>query len=265
MNIDDKMKFSVNWHLGVLSVVLMCIAAGCSVKEDREECPCRLMLDLSAVDTSLVNVLNIQAVSAQGVVFSDTLKSEKFSELYVRDVPHVDMRVVVWGSEGREDRLIIPYGNDCPMLYMHAFDADTGGEKYFRKVELRKNHCLLTVAFEGREDVPYSLTFRGNVNGYDAYGFPSEGVFSCVAYPDGEGSSMVVVPRQTDSSLLLDVEDFGSSVLKTFAIGEYMERSGYDWTKEDLEDAEVVLDYCVTGFKIVFKGWDKEYIYDIIL
>ena len=265
MIIDEKMKRSFNWHLWVLVVVLMWSMAGCSVKEERQDCPCRLMLDLSAVDTSLVKVLNVQAVSADGVVFSDTLASPKFDEIYVRNVPHRDVRVLVWGSHEAEDRLLIPYGNDCPALYMDAFDADTRGEKYFKKVELRKNHCLLSVNFEGREEIPYSLTFRGNVNGYDSYGLPSEGDFSCVVYPGNDGGSMVVVPRQTDSSMLLDVEDPGSSVLKTFAIGEYMERSGYDWTKADLEDAEVVIDYCITGFKIVFKGWDKEYIYDIIL
>ena len=66
-------------------------------------------------------------------------------------------------------------------------------------------------------------------------------------------------------SLLLDVEDEDSSVLKTFAIGEYMDKSGYDWTEADLEDVVIVLDYSVTGLRVVFKGWDKEYTYDIIL
>ena len=198
-------------------------------------------------------------------MFADTLSAEEFAELYVRDVPHGEIRILLWGSDDSEEDLIIPYGKDCPHLYMSVFLADTNGEQYYREVELNKNHCLLTVLFEGREESPYSLTFRGNVNGYDLSGEPSEGDFACVAYPGEKGESMAVVPRQMDSSLLLDVEDEGSSVLKTFAIGEYMDRSGYDWAEADLEDVVIVLDYSVTGLRVVFKGWDKEYTYDIIL
>ena len=71
--------------------------------------------------------------------------------------------------------------------------------------------------------------------------------------------------KLSDWTLQLDVEDEDSSVLKTFAIGEYMDKSGYDWTEADLEDVVIVLDYSVTGLRVVFKGWDKEYTYDIIL
>lgn len=264
MNIDCKMKRNIEiMRLVVLLTVLA--AVSCSVKENRQNCPCRLMLDLTSIDTSSVKVLNIHAATADGLVFADTLLVEDFSELYVRDVPHGDIRVLLWGCDDSEEELIIPYGKDCPMLYMSAFLADTRGEQYFREVELNKNHCLLTVFFEGRDESPYSLTFRGNVNGYDSSGDPSEGDFACVAYPGGNGESMAVLPRQMDSSLLLDVEDEGSSVLKTFAIGEYMDKSGYDWTEANLEDVVIVLDYSVTGLRVVFKGWDKEYKYDIIL
>ena len=241
------------------------ILLSCSVKENRQDCPCKLMLDLTTIDTSLVKVLHVRAATADALMFTDTLTAEDFSELYVRNVPHGEVRLLLWGSDDSGKELIIPYGEDCPMVYMSAFVADTSGEKYFRVVELNKNHCLLTVIFEGRDECPYSLTFRGKVNGYDLSGNPSEGEFACVAYPGPEGESMAVVPRQTDSSLLLDVEDDGSSVLKTFAIGEYMDRSGYDWTEDDLDDAVIVLNYSVTGLRIVFKGWDKEYAYDIIL
>lgn len=265
MNIDNMKYDIVIMRIKVLCILSALLVAGCSVKENRQDCPCRLMLDLSGVDTALVKVLNIQASTTEGIVFADTVRAESFSDLYVRNVTHDEINLLLWGSDDSGESLIIPYGKDCPALYMSAFVADTRGEQYFKEVQLNKNHCLLTVLFEGREESPYSLTFRGNVNGYDSFGEPSEGGFACVAYPGGYGESMVVVPRQTDSSLMLDVEDEGSSVLKTFAIGEYIFRSGYDWAEEDLEDVVIVLDYSVTGLRVVFKGWDKEYMYDVIL
>jgi len=254
-----RMPSVVFFFILLLMSVLSC------VKEDRESCPCRLMLDLSGIDTSVVKVLNIQAFNSDGVVFSDTLSIEDFDCIYVREVPRDDMRLTLWGGCNAHEDLHIPYGMECPPLYMSSFDADARGETVFRKVVLLKNHCNLTVLFEGREQMPYSLTFRGNVDGYDNDGSPSAGEFSCVAYPSQTDASRVILPRQTDDSLLLDVEDMESSVLKTFAIGKYLTASGYDWTEDNLEDATVILDYHVTGITITYKGWDEEYTYDIIL
>ena len=250
---------------GVFFLLVFFMAAGCSVKEDRQECPCRLVMDFSEVDTSLVGEVNVVAVFSGSIVFSDRIVKEDFSGEYVREVPRCAMHVNVWGGEGTDDDLHIPYGCECPRLYTHFFEPDTGREEWREKVSLKKNHCRLTVLLEGREDMPYSLTFRGNIDGYGYDGFPSGGDFACVAYPSADGGSQVVVPRQKDSSLLLDVEDMESAVSRTFAIGEYMAAAGYDWTKAELEDAVVVIDYYLTGIRITFKEWDKDYTYDIIL
>ena len=249
----------------VFFIFVLLFSAGCSVKEDRRECPCRMMLDLSDIDTSIVHVLNVHAMSSDGIVFSDTLTREEFTRLYVRDVPHTDMRVCLWSADVEDGSLMIPYGMECPPVYMCSFDADTSGEVFYKEVDLYKNHCSLTVLFDGRDQIPYSLTFRGNVDGYGDDGLPSAGEFACVAYPAADGGSQVVLPRQRDSSLMLDVEDNASSVLRSFAVGEFMVKAGYDWSAENLEDATVILDYYVTGITITYKGWDKEYSYDIIL
>lgn len=237
----------------------------CSVKEDRSACPCLLTMDLSAIDTSVVKVLNVLATSSDGIVFSDIVQSDDFSFLYAREVPHKDIRVTLWGTAGIDDRLDIPYGCECPALYMHAFDADTSGETFHEIVDMKKNHCRLTVLFDGEVEMPYSLTFRGNVCGYDYRGLPSEGDFACVAYPEGDVGSQITLPRQLDSSLMLDVEDEGSSLVKTFAIGEYLVKSGYDWTEADLEDVTIILDYYVTGITITYKGWDEEHTYNVTI
>jgi hypothetical protein len=252
----------------ILMALVVAVVVGCSVKEDRTVCPSRLVLDLSGVDTSLVKSLNLMAVLDGRVVLQDKLFVADFDEEYVADVPHGKLLVNVWG--GGEDRapfndgLIIPYGCECPPLYMHSFEADTRGEAFRQVVELCKNHCRLTVKMDGVAEIPYSLTFKGNVDGYMQNGLPSSGDFSCVAYPSGLGESEALMPRQLDSSLLLEVDD-NSSVSKVFAIGEYILASGYDWTEKDLKDVTICLDFYVTDMKITIQGWDKEYIYDIIL
>lgn len=248
----------------VFAFVLSVLAVSCSVKEDRQACPCRLMLDLTGTDTSLVRTLYVRGVALGDVIFMDTLDRERLTDMYVRDVPHGEIRVTVWGASGTADDLIIPYGSECPQLYMSAFTADTMGEAYYREVVLCRNHCRLTILLNGH-DLPYQLTLRGKVNGYGMDGMPSGGEFSCVAYPGKEDGMSAVVPRQVDASLLLDVEDEDTEVVRTFALGEYLAHGGYDWQQKDLDDATVILDYSVTGIKVTYKGWDKEYHYDVIL
>ena len=250
----------------VLMIGVFC-AMACSVKEDRTECPCRIILDFSKVDTSKVKSLNVLVTSADEIVLSEVVDAEAFADEYVRNVSRGSLRVNVWGGEDgriREGRgLLIPYGCECPPLYMDSFDVDASGETFRRSVVLSKNHCRLTVLVEGMKTMPYSLTFRGNVDGYGLDGQPSAGDFLCVAYPGDTGDSQALLPRQVDSSLLLDVDD-NTSVVKTFALGEYIASSGYDWTAEDLDDVTIILDYYVTYIKILVQGWDKENSYCII-
>lgn len=250
----------------ILMIGVFC-ALGCSVKEDRAECPCRIILDFSKVDTSKVKSLNVLVTSADKVVLSDVVDAEEFAAEYMRDVPHGHLRMNIWG--GGDDRvrgdysLVIPYGCECPPLYMDSFDVNANSETFFRTIALNKNHCRLTVLVEGMKTMPYSLTFKGNVDGYGLDGMPTAGDFSCVAYPGETGDSQALLPRQVDSSLLLEVDD-NTSVVKTFALGEYIASSGYDWTAENLDDVTIVLDYYVTYIKISVQGWDKEYTYSII-
>ena len=73
---------------GLLAWVVMLLAcAGCSVKEDREVCPGRLMLDFSGVDAS-VGSLALLVTGPDGVALRDVIVSSDFKEDYVREVPH---------------------------------------------------------------------------------------------------------------------------------------------------------------------------------
>lgn len=244
--------------------VVVALAAGCSVKEDREACPCRLVLDFGSVDTAVVKSLNIQAVCDGNVVFEDVLYADDFDSEYVRDVPRCVLKINVWSGGDEGYGMVIPYGCECPPIYMGSVLADACGETCCKYIEVHKNHCRLTVLVEGMADVPYCFTFRGNVSGYGFDGRPSYGDFSCVAYPGLTGESQAVLPRQLDSSLLLDVDD-GTAATKTFALGEHIAACGYDWTSEELSDMTIVLNYYITYVRIIIQGWDKEFVYDMTL
>ena len=249
-------------------VVLMMLFIACSVKENRDECPCLLMLDFSGLDSAQVKSVNVLAVSADGVVFKECVRCEDFAEIYVREVPHGFIKVNVWSGSTREsdsEHLVhIPYGMECPPVHIHSFVADTRGESCRAQVSLNKNYCSLTVMMPDGTKVPYSMTFKGNVDGFDVNGKPSSGAFACVAYPSDSGDSQALLPRQVDTSLLLEVDD-GVPHLKQFAIGEYLAQAGYDWTASSLDDVTIILDYSLTSVTIKVLGWTKDEVYNVVL
>lgn len=235
------------------------------MKEAREVCPCRLYMDFEDDRGEVAEYICLAVSSVNGFAYSDKVAAEAFADEYMVFVPRGGVRVNAYcGADdfvGKDGAMLIPLGADCPRVYMYSSYVDTGGDIARATVALRKNHCVITVHVEESE-FPYSLNVRGDVAGYDSAGNPSGGEFSCLLYPDSEGKCIVSVPRQTDRSLVLDVDD-GTNVLKTFALGEYVAASGYDWKSENLEDITVGLDYSLSHLTLKVEGWNRELHFDV--
>lgn len=252
---------------GLFSLLLALLLFGGCVKENREECPCRLLVDLSEVDSLKIPVVDISVAGANEFLFSSHKPVGESNEEMILVPRGRTFLNVCYGDEGmtRKEGLYIPVGDECPPVYMYSALVDTDSEFVRETVELRKNHCVMTLCIEGeRDDFPFDLTLRGNVCGYDTAGVPLSGNFMYRPKPDENMQFMAVLPRQNDSSLLLDIVD-GEEIVRTFAIGEYIKASGYDWTEADLKDVTVGIDYSRTRVSIVVKGWDEVYEFDVVI
>jgi hypothetical protein len=78
------------------------------------------------------------------------------------------------------------------------------------------------------------------------------------------GVYQVRVPRQEDNSLemvMLDDDD----IVDRLPLGEYIARSGYDWTAENLADVNVALDLEMQQVMISVSGWDGVVVMDIVI
>ena len=84
----------------LLLTACMLICAGCSVKEDRTVCPCRLFLDFSEVDPSAVKSADFHLSASDGFIFTGTLESGSFTDDVVIDVPRTQIKVVSWCGAG---------------------------------------------------------------------------------------------------------------------------------------------------------------------
>ena len=141
-------------------------------------------------------------------------------------------------------------------------------------VELHKEFC--TVSFTLGEDgytSPYDIEVWGNVAGVSAWDLmPVQGEFR-YAPMHKNGVYQVRVPRQVDNSLklvMLEIPDqVGHDgervVVDRLPLGEYIARSGYDWTAEDLADVNVALDLEMQQVMITVSGWDGVVVMDIVI
>ena len=243
------------------------VLAGC-VKERRGLCPCRLSLDFTRLDTSVVASARVNVLGPGGFVYDESINMNSFLEELLINVPKGGCMLCVHSGERgmvNPDRgLFIPYGKDCPPVYMCAAYLDTECETYRKVVVLRKNHCMLSVLIEDAEHFPFALAVKGGVAGYGADGTPVEGEFFCSVEGFTDAGWVLSVPRQIDDSMLLEIKD-GTSVLKTFALGEYIRASGYDWNAADLEDITIGIDYTRTKLTVSVMGWDEVYEFDVVI
>ena len=151
-------------------------------------------------------------------------------------------------------------------------------------VDLHKEFCTVsfTLGMDGYTS-PYDIEVWGNVAGVSAWDLmPVKGEFR-YAPVQKNGVYQVRVPRQEDNSLelvMLEMPDqvgydgrspVGAGdvgkrvVVDRLPLGEYIARSGYDWTAEDLADVHIALDMEKQQVMITVSDWDGVVVMDIVI
>ena len=287
--------------LFVMWMVGMLFLSSCSIKEDRDGCPCWMTVEMpgqaghdgekvgqdgrfpvGAGDDGCV-VLRLRGNSDEDAVdyeyqVTEAVRVDVGALEYEVPRGSVGVSAVAFGNEtpGRAgydgksagydgDEIRVPVGEQMDSLYGFFKMYHTRCESVLCDVELHKEFC--TVSFTFGEDgytSPYDIEVWGNVAGVSAWDLtPLEGDFRFAPSPEG-GVYRVRVPRQLDASLeLVMLED--SEIVDRLPLGEYIVRSGYDWTAEDLDDVNVALDLEMQQVTITVSGWDGVVVMDIVI
>ncbi len=241
---------------GLFSVMLQ---MSCSVKEDRSSCPCRLNLDFGRVDTSVVREIELNLATTDGYLFSERIEKREFDiRTYLVPKSYISIMVLSQSQDFLKPGmgLIIPIGKECPPVYSFIKQVSTTEEVVDEVVVLRKNFCNVFIEFIDFEHYNYDLKLKGNVNGYGLDGNILVGLFEVPIKSMIDEVFSIRIPRQKDSSLLLVIGD-GMTTYKSFALGEYIMESGYDWTAPDLNDIVVQIDYSRTELFVSVQPWEK--------
>ena len=286
---------------------------GCSMKEDRDQCPCILKIVYAEDDAEMlgrgVGVCLDEAEEGRGLAEGRSLAERRNfdGEVNVEDGlgtdgdvslaerrsfygvrMHLDTVVTnfsglevslkVWRGcldvlslypadvermeEDGECWFRIKEGYSCPEIWTAHSIANTKGDKSVVNCDLRKNHCRIRILFNGTSN--YIIRVRGNVCGYGYDGMPYPGSFHADAEADGDGSLFVCVPRQKDNSLMLDLIS-GDGGIRSFAIGNYLAESGYDWGSDDLRDATITIDYAATSVTFSIDKWSRTVHFETVI
>ena len=317
----DMIYTVMNRLLFVMWMAGMLFLSSCSIKEDRDGCPCWMTVEMpgQAGDDGCV-VLRLRGNSDEDAVDYEYQVTEAVRAgvgALEYEVPRgsVGVSAVAFGNEipGRAgydekaagydggmpdrvghdgksagydgDQIRIPVGEQMDSLYGFFKMYHTRCESVLCDVELHKEFC--TVSFTLGEDgytSPYRIEVWGNVAGVSAWDLmPVLGEFRYAPMQEN-GVYQVRVPRQVDNSLelvMLEIpdqvgydgeempgqagDDGERVVVDRLPLGEYIARSGYDWTAEDLADVNVALDLEMQQVMITVSGWDGVVVMDIVI
>ena len=215
------------------------------VKEDRSACPCYLTVEMKGLPAFPATL------SIDGALICE---AERDTTLLVA-VPRNGVEVVAIAGALPDERgeVHIPYGFDCPSLYRFSEEVNTACDTAFVKVLMHKQFCTLSLDFDGPPGwgEPYWTQVRGKVEGMGPEGEPVAGPFECRLDTGGT----VRLPRQApEEELWLDVT-MPDKVVRSFALGSYMLKAGYDWTAEDLEDLSLRMNLSVSELRFTTGSW----------
>jgi len=248
----------------LISIILLWAISCVDIKEDRENCPCRLEIVFS--EDYLPAILSIKD---SGLVLRvDTIiESGKYSMNVKKSLLKVNLCYSDYGMFDPEEGIKIEEGNECPPIYMSTKTYNTECMHILDTAVLYKEYCGLNINFSrGSDDMvyPYKVVLRGNVCGYDLDLTPQEGKYSYSTLVDSTGFCSIISPRQIDNSLILDIVDEGG-VVRSFTIGEYIGRSGYDWQAKNLKDIDLEIDLCNTEFTIWVDEWSDSTSFELVI
>lgn len=244
----------------LLALLLLIPLSGCSVKEDRGDCPCQLYvhsdIDLPPGDV-LVSVIQRGKVVNQGTM----TREEIYEGGRCFSVPR-EMSVITFFSgisamvPLSEGRLMQREGCECDELWSFSEYADVRGDEYHHHGTPHKNFARLSIAFAGSVGNAV-IHVCGTTNGYDILDSkPLRGSAESPLSPSSrEREYMVRVPRQVDDSMALRVETPGSDS-RMIAIGEMIRQSGYNWEEEDLLDIRMTVDLSSSNVSLCVSDWD---------
>lgn len=247
------------------------LLGSCSVKENRQPCPCRIQIDLSTC-SKYVDRVELKGWHEEHSVLSNSIPKNRFGDTMILDVPRGRLLYCALGgvkkSSLKDWTLSIPEGEDADRIYAYGSSVNTDVEEAYDMVRLHKEYCRLSLKVgEYNPENPHQpdVCVRGIWNGLLLDSMePQQGSFRHVPERREDGLWELILPRQGDDSLILEISLHGE-VLELYELGRKIESSGYDWRAEDLDDLFVEVELGVSNLTVEIIPWKSGSDYEEII
>ena len=242
-------------------IALSVAGTACSVKEERSGCPCYLHVSFAAPDTSGTAVL----LGWDGTpLFREQVRIERHRPYWVRPIEKGTFTLTackgVDAASLDGHQVTFRSGQQSDSLYAFHEPVDATGDLAYADVRFRKQFATVFLDIRKPADQIRSCTFlvEGNTCGFDLLDFkPVPGPFRFIPKPE-EGQSIVSfrIPRQSDNSITVTVVREAAASAR-IPLGELIEKLGYRWDTEELQDIYVAVDIVFGTVEIGIAGWEE--------
>ncbi len=255
-------------EIALVSLGMSMMSVSCSIKEDRTPCPCWLDIFLPETSSSAVN-LSLWQGSDQ--LLGGEFDAKSFVPFLEKEVRRGFNRLSAYEKKGALSLsgacISISPGGRCDSVYAYCDVVDCTGEFALDTVIFHKQFATLTLQIINPQEVtyPYTMTVKGNVNGMTLADLqPTEGEFQYSPLLDQNSLGTCRLPRQKDSSLTIEMfKSDDGTLVDTIPLGYMIERTGYNWHSEDLEDITIKIDFAKAEIIVKVNQWQSEYTYEI--
>jgi len=254
--------------LVVMTAVLLLLTS--CVKEERTDCPCYLTLNFDKVIAERIYGEAVTTLTPcehgntdrKLIVLSDY---EKVG--YETKVRRKNVRVsVVCGYKNNifgEDCLLTAEDMQADPVMAYAGSTLCDADCAEMEVTLHKQYCRISFLYDGMEsgeEFPNRVRVSAECNGMNLYDLmPLTGGFSAEAAYDPSGELCLILPRQNRNAISVDVMSVDDELLYRMDLGLAFSSVGYDWTKEDLDDVSIRIDYSKPEIEMEIIPWETYY------
>lgn len=254
-------------RINIILVSIIPLLAACSVKEDRDECPCWLQIDLSTC-SHYVDRVSLKGWTDDRNVFGVQVVKEDFAPDHEEEVPrkliHYSAASGLESNMNSGISVVIPEGEQSDRLYAYRADVPAYGETAYDKVSLHKQYAAVAIKIDDNHN-DYSLVVKSGWMGLDLNTLkPVPGQFIYTPEPNEEKVWYFRLPRQGDDLLVMEITG-ENGYTYPFDLGGLIKASGYDWTAEDLDDIMLGVDYVSGKISIDVIPWQEGLVYDEII
>ena len=241
----------------------LCLAS-CSIKTDRTACPGLVRLTATGGDEDLMQVFAEGTSSCyEGQISKAGGKAELSFEIE-RGPLLLSVMSGLHNCGLADNKVMIGQGGEMDEIYAVSDSLGIYSDIVEVSFVLHKQFALLylTIIESESASYPYYVKVTGDVCGMDYTDMsPVRGPFSKLIRPVIGEYHVICLPRQADDSLGLEFYDRDltkarDAPVDKIALGDYIRAAGYDWSREDLEDLYVNVDYTNANVSVQIRDWE---------